>query len=147
MLANKVSRLSFSALAAVMLAALTLPASPAQADSFAFGYSSGGYYPRHHHRHYHHRHGPSVRYVYVAPPAYYYPPPPRVVYVNPPPPPVYYSAPPVVYQAPQTLSGGPLVGSQSQCREYQSTAIVNGQQVASYGTACRQIDGSWQIVR
>lgn len=144
MVANKLNRFGFSTLAVVMLAALTLPAGAAKADSFAFGYSSGGYYPRHHHhRHYH---GPSVRYVYAAPPpVYYYPPPPRVVYVNPPP--AYYSVPPVAYQAPQTLRGGPLDGSQSQCREYQSTAMVNGQQVASYGTACRQIDGSWQIVR
>jgi hypothetical protein len=78
----------------------------------------------------------------------YYAPPPRVVYVNPPP--VYVPPPPprVVYQAPpQALPGGPLVAAQPQCREYQSTAVVNGRQVASYGTACLQPDGSWQIVR
>jgi len=32
------------------------------------------------------------------------------------------------------------------CREYQQTVIVGGQQQQAYGTACRQPDGSWQIV-
>ncbi|MGQ4809586.1 hypothetical protein NKDENANG_03009 [Candidatus Entotheonellaceae bacterium PAL068K] len=32
------------------------------------------------------------------------------------------------------------------CREYQQTVIVGGQQQASYGTACRQVDGSWRVV-
>ena len=137
--ARKLSRFGLGALSAVALGVFALPAAPAKADSFAFGYSSGGYYPRHHHRHYHR---PAVRYVYVAPPPVYYypPPPPRVVYVNPP-------LAPMVYQQPQTLPGGPLTAAQPQCREYQSTAVVNGQQVASYGTACLQVDGSWQIVR
>ncbi len=31
------------------------------------------------------------------------------------------------------------------CREYQSTVQVGGEQVQSYGTACRQADGSWEI--
>jgi len=31
------------------------------------------------------------------------------------------------------------------CREYQSTVTVAGKQVQSYGTACRQADGSWEI--
>lgn len=149
MVANKLFRFWLGVLGVAALGAFTLPAASAKADSFAFGYSSGSY-PRHYNnRHYHHRQpGYGVRYVYVAPPpAYYYPPPPpRVVYVTPPPPPVYYNAPPVAYQA-QTLPGGPLAGSQPQCREYQSTAVVNGQQVASYGTACLQADGSWRIVR
>lgn len=33
------------------------------------------------------------------------------------------------------------------CREYQQTVIVGGGQQQAYGTACRQPDGSWQIVR
>lgn len=118
-------------------------ATPAHADSFTIGYSSG-YYPHHyHHRHHHH---PRARVVYVAPPLVYYypPPPPRVIYVTPPPPPAYMTpAPPVAYQ---TLPGGPLADNR-QCREYQSTAVVNGRRVQSYGTACLQPDGSWQIVR
>ncbi len=32
------------------------------------------------------------------------------------------------------------------CREYSSTASVGGQRQQVYGTACRQPDGSWQIV-
>jgi surface antigen len=31
------------------------------------------------------------------------------------------------------------------CREYQQTVTVGGQQQQSYGTACRQPDGSWKI--
>lgn len=33
------------------------------------------------------------------------------------------------------------------CREYQQTITVNGQNSNGYGTACRQPDGSWQIVQ
>lgn len=32
------------------------------------------------------------------------------------------------------------------CREYQQTVIVGGQKQSAYGTACRQPDGSWQVV-
>lgn len=32
------------------------------------------------------------------------------------------------------------------CREYQATSTVGGQRVQTYGTACRQPDGSWQLV-
>lgn len=32
------------------------------------------------------------------------------------------------------------------CREFQQTIIVGGQEERAYGTACRQPDGSWQIV-
>lgn len=40
----------------------------------------------------------------------------------------------------QTASG-------SYCREYQTTVTVGGKQEQGYGTACRQPDGSWQIVK
>jgi surface antigen len=33
------------------------------------------------------------------------------------------------------------------CREYQQTVTVGGQTQEGYGTACRQPDGSWRIVR
>ncbi len=33
------------------------------------------------------------------------------------------------------------------CREYQQTVTVGGQTEQAYGTACRQPDGSWKIVR
>ncbi len=32
------------------------------------------------------------------------------------------------------------------CREYQTTATVAGERQQVYGTACRQPDGSWQVV-
>ncbi len=32
------------------------------------------------------------------------------------------------------------------CREYQQTVTIDGKQENSYGTACRQPDGSWKIV-
>jgi surface antigen len=32
------------------------------------------------------------------------------------------------------------------CREYQQTIIIGGERHQSYGTACRQPDGSWKIV-
>jgi surface antigen len=33
------------------------------------------------------------------------------------------------------------------CREYQQTITVGGRSQEGYGTACRQPDGSWRIVR
>lgn len=32
------------------------------------------------------------------------------------------------------------------CREYQQTVVVDGREQSAYGTACRQPDGSWEIV-
>lgn len=32
------------------------------------------------------------------------------------------------------------------CREFEQTVTIGGQRQKSYGTACRQPDGSWQIV-
>jgi hypothetical protein len=73
--------------------------------------------------------------VYAPPPAYYPPPPPVAYY----PPPPAYSAPPA-YAAPSAAPG-------QQCREYQSTAMINGQPQQTVGTACLQPDGTWRIVR
>ena len=33
------------------------------------------------------------------------------------------------------------------CREYLQTVVIGGQQQQAYGTACRQPDGSWKIIR
>src|SRR5579883_1235771 len=71
--------------------------------------------------------------VPVYPPAYYYPPP---HYYYPPPPVVYAPPPPVVYAPPPqepTVAVNPASApytapSGQTCREYQSTAIVNGVQ-------------------
>ena len=32
------------------------------------------------------------------------------------------------------------------CREFQQSIIVDGQEQRGYGTACRQPDGSWEII-
>ncbi len=37
-------------------------------------------------------------------------------------------------------------GNGRYCREYQTTATVGGRRQATYGTACRQPDGQWEIV-
>ena len=82
--------------------------------------------------------------VYYAPPPRYYQPPPRVIYA--PPPTVVYADPPQVIYAPPVVANN-VQPSNQYCREYQSTTIVGGQQIASYGTACQQPDGSWRIVQ
>jgi len=127
-------------------AASLATAQPAKADNFSFGYSSGGYYGRpgpgwDHGRHYHR---PPPRVVYYAPPPRYYQPPPRVIYA--PPPTVVYADPPQVIYAPPVVANN-VKPSNQYCREYQSTTIVGGQKIASYGTACQQPDGSWRIVQ
>lgn len=33
------------------------------------------------------------------------------------------------------------------CREYQQTVWIGGERQQAYGTACRQPDGSWKIIR
>jgi surface antigen len=33
------------------------------------------------------------------------------------------------------------------CREYRQTVWIGGEQQQAYGTACRQPDGSWKIIR
>jgi surface antigen len=38
------------------------------------------------------------------------------------------------------------VSGNKYCREYQTTATINGKQQQMYGTACRQPDGSWKAV-
>lgn len=128
-------------------AASLATAQPAKADNFSFGYSSGGHYGRpgpgwDHGRHYHR---PPPRVVYYAPPPRYYQPPPRVIYA--PPPTVVYADPPPVIYAPPVVANNAMPPSNQYCREYQSTTIVGGQQIASYGTACQQPDGSWRIVQ
>lgn len=39
------------------------------------------------------------------------------------------------------------VSGNEYCREYQTEATINGQQQKMYGTACRQPDGSWKVVK
>ena len=76
----------------------------------------------------------------AGPPAYYYPPPPPVYYY---PPPAYYTPPPAAYALPVAQNQAP----EQTCREYQSTTTIDGRPQNTYGTACLQPDGTWQIVR
>ena len=48
---------------------------------------------------------------------------------------------------PQTGSSGRVIITEQKgyCREYQQTIIIGGREHNSYGTACRQPDGSWRI--
>lgn len=72
--------------------------------------------------------------LYFGPPAYYAPPPPPVVYVP---------SPAQVYPVAPTSAP---VGEQEECREYQSTSTIDGQPQQTFGTVCRQADGTWRIV-
>ena len=146
------SRGIVAALVLALAGAASLATAPARADGFSFGYSSGGHYghPGHGWDRGRHYHRPPPRVVYYAPPPRYYQPPPRVIYA-PPPTIVYADPPPVIYAPPvvarNVLTSGPIQQTAHYCREYHSMSTVGGQQIASYGTACRQPDGSWRIVQ
>src|SRR5437660_819374 len=83
---------------------------------------------------------PSARPALAGPRAYYSPPPPPVYYY---PPPVYYTPPPATAVPPVAQDQAPG----QTCREYQSTTTIDGRPQRTYGTACLQPDGTWQIVR
>ena len=68
-----------------------------------------------------------------------------------------YSAPlgeRIVWNNPESGNSGTYVATRDgtdpntghYCREYQQTIVVGGKQQSAYGTACRQPDGSWEIV-
>lgn len=145
-----VAALAFALLGGV---ATLATAAPAKADSFSFGYSSGGYRGGPYWGRHYHRPPPPPRVVYYGPPPrpYYRPAPtviyssPPVVYAPPPPPQVVYA--PQVVAPPIMATPGPVVSNSPYCREYQSTTMVGGQSAYSYGTACQQPDGSWRIVQ
>jgi len=121
-------------LAGLVLAATIATAAPAVAGGgvgVTFGFSS---YPQPYYSH-HHRYRPPV---YYGPPPVYYAPPPAYVA-----PPVYYAPP--VYVQPAPVYAPPQV-QRGNCREYQSTAMVNGSVVPTYGTACQQSDGTWRLI-
>jgi len=48
---------------------------------------------------------------------------------------------------PQSGHSGRVIITEQEgyCREYQQTIIIGGKEHHSYGTACRQPDGSWKI--
>jgi len=81
----------------------------------------------------------------------YYRPPPVVMYAPPPPPVVLYGQPPAVVYAPPPVAAdpaGPAYRSANgrQCREYQSTVMIDGRPQPTFGTACLMADGTWRIV-
>lgn len=124
-------------LALIATAALLAPAglsAPAQAHDHgrvSVGIGVGPFYPAPYAP-------PYPRYGYSH---YYYPP--AVVY--PAPPPVIIAPPRVVYTQPPALIPAPNADS-AQCREYQAKVMINGKPQNSYGTACRQPDGTWKII-
>ena len=63
----------------------------------------------------------------------------RVIYVVSPAEPV-----PVFVPVPAPVSVVAETGTY--CREYNSTAVIDGRQVPVYGRVCRQPDGSWKAV-
>jgi hypothetical protein len=67
-------------------------------------------------------------------------PPPTVIYA----PPAYHVPPP---PAPVVYSPPPAPAAEQQCREYQSTTMINGQPQQIVGTTRLQPDGTWRIVR
>ncbi len=132
----------------IALAALAvIAAQPAQADGWGWHRPWGGGWGWHEpdwgggwgwHRPYYWG-GPSVVFAYPPPVAYA---PPPVAYA---PPPAAYATQPPPLQA--TPASPPYTDSSGRyCREYQSTVMVGGQPQQSYGTACRQPDGTWRVV-
>lgn len=96
-------------------------------------------YPYHH---YHHSGGYVMLGGGYPGPAYYEPyyPQPYGYYA---PQPVYNVAPPPeVTIMPNVVSNAPG----DYCREYQGHARINGVDRPTYGTACRQPDGSWKLI-
>lgn len=116
--------------------ALLLAAAPAVADSNVyFGFGVGGH--SHGYRHHHdYGYGSGYGYGYGSSYSRYSSRPPDIYY---PPPAVIYEQPPAVVYAPPRRQD-------QVCREYQSTAVINGKRQPTYGTACRQPDGSWRII-
>lgn len=114
----------------VMTGMLLLPAA-AQADSrFSVNIGEPHYYHHHHHSN-HYRPYPTA--YYVAPQPVFIEQPPQVVYVqNTVPQPVIQ---PIVIQE-QNLY----------CREYTRNVFIGRRVMQSYGTACLQPDGSWQVM-
>jgi hypothetical protein len=86
----------------------------------------------HDHDGWRHRGGVFLSFGAVPAPYYYEPPP------------VIYAPPPVAYVPPPQFSLGRAVGPG--CREYTAPIRVGGRVAESYGTACRQPDGSWRII-
>ena len=114
------------------------------------GYDRGdrGWNRGHDHRRYDHRHERArsrVSFHFGTP--YYYGHPyyhrPRVVYA---PAPVVYSPQPEVIYINDQNSREVYNDEDRYCREYNATSTIGGRRQNTYGTACMQPDGSWEIM-
>ena len=128
------------ACASPLLLAVSAPAAAGHRhhdDRWSWSSSGRHWQSQHrHHRHGHYRHhrhnGSGISGLFV----WDLTPPPRRVVVAPPQVIVHQPPPAVAYVPPP----------QAYCREYTSTALVNGRPVETWGTACLQPDGRWRIV-
>lgn len=127
------------------LAALGLMTGAASASSFTYvqWQRTNAWDNHHHHRPYYDYHHPVARNAFIFRigepihrarwhgPVYY---------------PVYYPQPVVVDQPVMQQIAFTNPGDDgSYCREYQAVSTVGGRRQQTYGTACMQPDGSWQI--
>ncbi len=98
---------------------------------------------RDHHRHDRwckHNHGKNSSVVFSYS---YYTPPPRPVYVTP----AAWDDSNLIISDNSGYRANPTRTNDGRyCREYQNTVKVGGNRQSSYGTACQQPDGSWEIV-
>lgn len=143
-------------LGAAALTAISTPAEARSHTSLSIGVGVGGYYPAYRPYYgypvYDGYYGPGYyRDPFYRP--YYYAPRPIVVT----PYPTYYGAwdsriydRPVVVNRPverRVVNAAPSDGiDRSYCREYQSNIIVDGREQPTFGTACKQPDGSWRMI-
>jgi hypothetical protein len=159
-----IRRILFAAAAIATIATIGVTAAPEAASartSFAFsvGVGPGWYGGWHPYRHYW---GPGIAIgvpLYAPAPVYYGPPP---GYYGPPP--GYYGpagvyAPQPVAQVLETVPTGTAAtvggqvtrptrtwqNGQTWCREYTTTARIEGRQQQMVGTACRDPGGAWRI--
>jgi hypothetical protein len=120
---------------------IALPFSAAQA--YHHGYHGHGYGPGYGYDRPYHR-GSGAYFSFSSGPGYYRP---YRSYS-----PYYYAAPPtqvIVTQPQPVYLPSPVTNVASEdryCREYQSSARVGGLNQPTYGTACMQPDGSWEII-
>jgi len=141
-------------LAALALMAVPFSAAPAFADwhggdrvnvSVGFGCCYGRpYYPYYGYPAYYPY---SYPYYYAPPPTVVYAQPAPVVYATPSPAPVAYTTAPAPTMSANQASPTFTDNSGRTCREYQSTAVIDGSSQPTYGTACLQPDGTWRVVQ
>ena len=151
-----ISRPHWKTASAVLLAgAVLFAATAAHADPRYGGGDRGGNHWKGGNRHWHAPHHRSHSYSSISlnfgnggyygrpyyAPSYYRP---RVVYTQPyvytQPQPVYYNSTPIQYQTQPSLTNDGRY-----CREYTKQVLVGGRMQESYGSACMQPDGAWEI--